>query len=219
MNWYCLYFIALFLINTFYYKEYLVIINNTKAQLSSIKQSQLQKHTSYLSKIGLSTALGMSCCVFIVSLLAFFLCFLLKTNATILMYFQILCLGYILYIGIKQMTTKNNILDNSHFTTSKNIVDAFYDGFVNTLSKYELLFLIIATTAQYYENIDNILDILFMMFALATLQFISSFVIILCCNNINIIKCITKNANFISRVAGFALILMSSMNVKQILKF
>ena len=219
MNWHCLYFITLILINTFYYKEYLVIINNTKDQLSSIKQLQSPKSKLYLSKIGLSTALGMSCCVFIVSLLAFFLCFLLKTNATILMYFQILCLGYILYIGIKQMTTKNNILDNSHFTTSKNIVDAFYDGFVNTLSKYELLFLIIATISQYYENIDNILDILFMMFALATLQFISSFVIILCCNNINIIKCITKNANFISRVAGFLLILMSSMNVKQILKF
>ena len=219
MNWRCLYFITLILINTFFYKEYLVIINNTKAQLSSIKQSQLQKHKLYLSNIGLSTALGMSCCVFIVSLLAFFLCFLLKTNATILMYFQILCLGYILYIGIKQMTTKNNILDNSHFTTSKNIVDAFYDGFINTLSKYELLFLIIATTAQYYENIDNVLDVLFIMFAFAILQFISSFVIILCCNNINIIKCITKNANFISRVAGFLLILMSSMNVKQILKF
>ena len=219
MNWHCLYFITLILINTFFYKEYLVIINNTKAQLSSIKQSQQQKHTSYLSKIGLSTALGMSCCVFIVSLLAFFLCFLLKTNATILMYFQILCLGYILYIGIKQMTTKGDISANSHFTTSKNIVDAFYDGFINTLSKYELLFLIIATISQYYENIDNILDTLFMMFALATLQFISSFVIILCCNNINIIKCITKNANFISRVAGFLLILMSSMNVKQILKF
>ena len=219
MNWHCLYFITLILINTFFYKEYLVIINNTKAQLSSIKQSQLQKHKLYLSNIGLSTALGMSCCVFIVSLLAFFLCFLLKTNATILMYFQILCLGYILYIGIKQMTTKNNILDNSHFTTSKNIVDAFYDGFVNTLSKYELLFLIIATTSQYYENIDNVLDVLFIMFAFAILQFISSFVIILCCNNINIIKCITKNANFISRVAGFTLILLSSVNVKQILKF
>ena len=219
MNWHCLYFIALFLINIFYYKEYLVIINNTKAHLSSIKQLKLQKPKLYLSKIGLSTALGMSCCLFIVSLLAFFLCFLLKTNATILMYFQILCLGYILYIGIKQMTTKSNMLENGHFTTSKNIVDAFYDGFVNTLSKYELLFLIIATISQYYENIDNILDILFMMFALATLQFISSFVIILCCNNINIIKCITKNANFISRVAGFLLILMSSMNVKQILKF
>lgn len=219
MNWHCLYFITLILINTFFYKEYLVVIHNTKAQLSSIKQSQQQKHTSYLSKIGLSTALGMSCCVFIVSLLAFFLCFLLKTNATILMYFQILCLGYILYIGIKQMTTKGDISANSHFTTSKNIIDAFYDGLINTLSKYELLFLIIATTAQYYENIDNVLDVLFIMFTFATLQFISSFVIILCCNNINIIKCITKNANFISRIAGFLLIFMSSMNVKQILKF
>ena len=125
MNWHYLYFITLILINTFFYKEYLVVIHNTKAQLSSIKQSQLQKHTSYLSKIGLSTALGMSCCVFIVSLLAFFLCFLLKTNATILMYFQILCLGYILYIGIKQMTTKGDISANSHFTTSKNIVDGW----------------------------------------------------------------------------------------------
>ena len=117
------------------------------------------------------------------------------------------------------MTTKSNMLENGHFTTSKNIVDAFYDGFVNTLSKYELLFLIIATISQYYENIDNVLDVLFIMFALATLQFISSFVIILCCNNNKIISFIIKNANFISRIAGFLLILMSSMNVKQILKF
>ena len=218
MNWYTLYFITLFLANTFYYKEYFVVINNTK-KASSMASPSSPKRKLYISKIGLLTTSGILCCTFGVSIFAVFLCFLLKNNATILMYFQILCLGYILYVGIKQMTIKFNEMTDNRLTSSTTRIDAFYDGFINSLSRYELLLLIMAIIAQYYENIGNVFDFLFIIFTFAILQFITSFIIIVICNSDKITNFIIKNANFISRTAGFILIILSSMSVRQILKF
>lgn len=221
MNWHILYIITLLLVTTFYDKEFLIIINNTQKQIALTRDKNENKaKLIILSKNGIFSALGFCSFNFITSIFGLFLCLLLGKNATILMYFQILCIGYVLYAGIKQMTQKSNLIIGNILTPPKNYINAFYSSLSYSMSRYELSLLLIAIVAQFYENANSIVDILFLITSIFVLQYIVSFIIILMCNCGKIVNFLTQNyCHNITRVAGFMLILLSSVNVKQILKF
>jgi len=168
-------------------------------------------------KIGISTSLGAATANCLFAVIGFLFCYTLNKNKVMFQYYQILGMSYLLYTGIKMLTTKieTNFTKNTQLISIKTF-EAYKDGFFYTSSNISIAITIISLISQFYHYIDRWYLHLIFLFCVPCISFLSS-IIVVCCYFLKLWWLYSKYATLIDKIVGFAIILLATTNVKSIL--
>lgn len=151
--------------------------------------------------------------IIICSILAYF-------QQTMLMFIQLLCLCYLCYVGITYMTEKKQkfSLQNSYCLAEKNR-DIIQDGFIYMFSDFQFSSIIISVFFVFYSYKDSILDSLFLIVIIPIVCFLFYLFLIFVGKNKKIWNLIENNIYALHNLSGFLLIILTSTNLKNVLKW
>lgn len=199
----------------FVYVTILLLYNVSPSVSFVITARNTVKSKSF--KIGISTSLGVATANCLFAVIGFLFCYTLNKNKVMFQYYQILGMSYLLYTGIKMLTTKieTNFTKNTQLISIKTF-EAYKDGFFYTSSSISIAITIISLISQFYHYIDRWYLHLIFLFCVPCISFLSS-IIVVCCYFLKLSWLYSKYATLIDKIVGFVIILLATTNVKSIL--
>ena len=190
--------------------------------LNKIKKIDLLTHNK-LNKANFYTILGVSLSSLAITVLSYIICRIIYIIPTLFMYYQIICLGGLLYFAMSMMTKnkqsyiKQEILKYKNENTTLKL-DALFNGFWFSISDIKNIWLLIVITSQFFGYVDNFFQsILFMTIPSIVCLVVYTFIFIMF-SIFNISNLYIKTINGFTNVFCLLIIAYSALNIKNILK-
>ena len=202
-HWYLTYILTLFSFNIVPGVSFIATIKNTIEQKSF--------------KAGLCTAIGVATADFIAAILGYFFCATLELHQTAFQYARMVGMMYLLYIGIKIMTSKRTSLADNKISTSSNLLEAYKSGFLYNFSNIGMITITIGIVSQYYKYVSHWYGYFNLVLTIPIVSFSYFTCIAFLCYRFNLWKFFDKHVAIFDKVAGFIIIFLASTNMKSIL--
>ncbi len=203
-NWFLVYIVTLFLFDVSPGVSFFITAKNT------IKNKSL--------KLGFFTALGIATSDGVSAIIGFFFCSLLNTHQVAFRYAQLVGMSYLLYVGIKMMTTKKDeVLLEDVPNASSQALEAYKSGFLYTCSNFGIATVIISVISQFYGYISSWYGYLMLLVCVPVISFFTFALIACSCYWLRLWWLFGKYTGLIDKVCGFVIILLAITNVKSIL--
>lgn len=156
-------------------------------------------------------SLAFSIGILILAMFSLCCCALLQKHKEIFNYSQMIGTAYLLYTGASIMTQDKVQAKNiNNDKQNKN----FYNIVVETTFNTKIAMVIIAIITQFYKNISHWHVLLLSLFSTLAIGFLIHFVAIFGKKYLQKYK---KNINFIYKLLGFAIIILSVSSIKNII--
>ena len=168
-------------------------------------------------KAGLFTAMGIATADFVVAILGYFFCATLELHQTAFKYTRMVGMMYLLYIGVKIMTSKRKNLATNNVSLSNGLFDAYKSGFLYNFSNIGMITITIGIVSQYYKYVSHWYGYFNLVLTIPIVSFSYFTCIAFLCNRFNLWKLFDKHVAIFDKVAGFVIILLASTNMKSIL--
>ncbi len=202
-HWYLTYILTLFSFNIVPGVSFIATIKNTIEQKSF--------------KAGLCTAIGVATADFIAAILGYFFCATLELHQTAFKYARMIGMMYLLYIGVKIMTSKRKNLADSNISLTSGFLDAYKSGFLYNFSNIGMITITIGVISQYYKYVSHWYGYANLVLSVPLVSFTYFTCVAFLCNFLNLWKFFDKHVAIFDKIAGFVIILLASTNMKSIL--
>ena len=173
---------------------------------SVINTYDLRNTANYKQSCFISLAFSIG--VLILAILSLCCCAILQKHGGIFNYSQMIGIAYLLYTGVSIMTQekvqRKPINDNRQ---SKNV----YKIVIETICDVKIAMVIISIMTQFYKNISHWYILLLSLFITLAIGFLMHFTAILMAKYLQKYE---KNINFIYKLLGFVIIILSVSNIK-----
>ena len=204
LHWFLVYILTLFLFDISPGVSFVITAKNT------IKNKSL--------KLGLFTALGVASSDGVSALIGFFCCALLNKHHLLFQYAQMVGMSYLLYVGIKMMTTKQKEYTFEDApSTSRDKLDAYKSGFLYTFSNIGVATVIITVISQFYQYVNSGSARFGLIMIVPVISFATFALIAFCCYFLKLWWLFGKKAYMMDRISGFIIIILATTNIKSIL--
>ena len=202
-HWYIAYILTLFSFNLCPGVSFVATIKNTIENKSF--------------KVGMFTAMGVATADLLAGVLGYFFCATLEMHKMAFKYARMIGMMYLLYIGIKMMSSKRKTLSTSERSLSSSCLDAYKSGFLYNFSNIGMITITISVVSQYYKYITAWYGYVNLIITVPMVSFSYFTTIAFLCNYLNLWKFFEKRISIFDKVAGFVIILLASTNIKSIL--
>ena len=124
---------------------------------------------------------------------------------------------YLLYIGVKIMTSKRTSLADNKISTSSNLLEAYKSGFLYNFSNIGMITITIGIVSQYYKYVSHWYGYFNLILTIPLVSCSYFTCIAFLCYRFNLWKFFDKHVAIFDKVAGFIIIFLASTNMKSIL--
>ena len=156
-------------------------------------------------------SLAFSIGILILAMFSLCCCALLQKHKEIFNYSQMIGIAYLMYTGVSIMTRDQ---DQQKQINKNKRSEKFYSIVIDATFNIKIAMAIVAIMTQFYKNISHWRILLLSLFSTLAIGFLIHFVAIL---GIKYLQKYKKNINFIYKLLGFAIIILSVSSIKNII--
>ena len=160
-------------------------------------------------KRSLFSSLAFSIGVLILAMFSLCLCAILQKHIVIFQYSQMIGIAYLMYIGVSIMTKYKN---RQNISNSSGQMEDNYNITINTALNAKNTTVMIAIITQFYKNINHWYILILLLFSTILIAFSAYSTTIF---GSKYLQKYEKNINFIYKLLGFAIILLSVSSIKK----